>query len=696
MTKGERHPIHRAEFEKELKKIMADTIDLVSDSDEDVAVKPEPQQSTVQSDVQSEKQPMRLCLQLGASVDKPIDLDAEDGAAFDLQRRITIDLTSAAIDFAQLDQERNARRDAAQAAAGGQAVDVDTIDLLEGLREKLAEHVKRNGLPQQQYEGDEFIFGQGQGRRLQRQQRDASLPIWSNPKSAPGQPLYERFVAAWQRAPNQQIQLVFHGTSEQNIATICTDGLDPARRAGQACGPGEYFGKQMAVSHGYCRGGRHMLIFAVLLDRSGVTYNQGGVIVINKAEHQLPLAVVTMSGEGYKPPQSFHTAVSNPHTTAGAQGRRQQMMAANYATAANNAMGAYYGAGANYGVGANYAAFNKKSAAALQREQAAIAAFDSLRKQTAAASPSQPPTRLVVTLLRPRQHLVADSWKVFKAHVAQFRTEGWTTARKEVQWGGRARRYDVLVTHDPTKAKKKGQAAARTQAQAQAAKARIDAGNAAAATSSAAVAAGAGSSGSSVGAGSSGSSASAAQARIDAGNAAAAIFSAAVATGVGSSSSSTSTGSSSSQGPSGAGPSGAHAARVTHKSGDKENCSVVRSDKGKEKAAPSAATETLAVAVDAPAEEGSSTPTVSWRDVLRQWDTTDDWVPPNALNDDDYGHDDWARLNDDDDDHEEEEEEEDGGDDDDDDDSVDNEKGGHGPLCAFGNVVNGTIQSHTV
>ena len=279
---------------------------LVDSNDDDVSVT---------SEVKLKRQPMRLYLHLGASADKPIDLDADDGAAWDLQRRLTVDLTSEAIDFARLDKERNARHEAAQAAAGGEAVDVDTIDLLEGLRDKLAEHVRRNGLAATAC--SEFPLVRlslpWEAERLKRQQRESLLPIWSNPKSAPGQPLYERFVAAWQRAPNQQILLVFHGTPEENIAAICTDGLDPNRRSGQALGPGEYFGEQMAISQGYCRGGRHMLIFAVLLDPSGITFRGNACIVINKAENQLPLAVVTMSGEGYDPSQSYHAAVSNPH-----------------------------------------------------------------------------------------------------------------------------------------------------------------------------------------------------------------------------------------------------------------------------------------------------------------------------------------------------------------------------------------------
>ena len=120
------------------------------------------------------------------------------------------------------------------------------------------------------------------------------MAVWHNPRSMPGHPLYERFVAAWAAVPDKKMRLVFHGSAEENMTVICREGLDPRRRAGQAMGPGEYFGHSMAVSHGYCKGGRHMLLFAVLLDRSGVTTDQptaggaggAGVTVINKPEHQ--------------------------------------------------------------------------------------------------------------------------------------------------------------------------------------------------------------------------------------------------------------------------------------------------------------------------------------------------------------------------------------------------------------------------
>jgi len=136
--------------------------------------------------------------------------------------------------------------------------------------------------------------------------------IEENPHSRPGAPLFTRFIQAWASAADTRVQLCFHGTAEANVDAICRDGLDPRRRAGQALvrapppasrpphprqGPGEYFATQADVSVAYCRGGRKMLVFAVLMDASGLTQQRGaercGVIVCHKPEHQLPLFVVT-------------------------------------------------------------------------------------------------------------------------------------------------------------------------------------------------------------------------------------------------------------------------------------------------------------------------------------------------------------------------------------------------------------------
>lgn len=116
--------------------------------------------------------------------------------------------------------------------------------------------------------------------------------VKANPHSQVGLPLYNRFYQAWQRVGNQSILLVFHGTLEANIGSICQGGLDPKRRSGQSLGMGEYFGKSFSVSRSYCKGGRKMLVFAVLEDPSGVTHNDANTIVIHNPEHHLPIFVV--------------------------------------------------------------------------------------------------------------------------------------------------------------------------------------------------------------------------------------------------------------------------------------------------------------------------------------------------------------------------------------------------------------------
>ena len=91
------------------------------------------------------------------------------------------------------------------------------------------------------------------------------------------------------------LTLIIPGTMLCPLDSICRTGLDPARRSGQALGPGEYFGGNANVSLPYCKGGRKMLVFAVLTDKSGVTSDTPGVVVIHKPEHQLPLFVLTFT-----------------------------------------------------------------------------------------------------------------------------------------------------------------------------------------------------------------------------------------------------------------------------------------------------------------------------------------------------------------------------------------------------------------
>ena len=133
-----------------------------------------------------------------------------------------------AIDLEALQAHREARRArmrkrnaAAIAAAAGNAVDVEddaSQDLLHDQRSRIRD----------------FLAVRAPHFKIQE--------LWHNPASKPGERLYEQFFNAWGAAPLKRLRMVFHGTAEANIDAICQNGLDPSRRAGQAYGPGEYFG----------------------------------------------------------------------------------------------------------------------------------------------------------------------------------------------------------------------------------------------------------------------------------------------------------------------------------------------------------------------------------------------------------------------------------------------------------------------
>ena len=103
---------------------------------------------------------------------------------------------------------------------------------------------------------------------------------------------------------DQTIELAFHGSPRANEATILRDGLDPSRRRRQAYGPGEYFGWNAATSLGYGDGST-LIVFALLLDRTGVTHRDGTLVVVHRADHQLPLFAVTFGGAEGGPETTF-------------------------------------------------------------------------------------------------------------------------------------------------------------------------------------------------------------------------------------------------------------------------------------------------------------------------------------------------------------------------------------------------------
>ena len=123
------------------------------------------------------------------------------------------------------------------------------------------------------------------------------VDVEMNKHSEPGGALYERFLAAWAWAPEKaKTRLVFHGTPSANVATILEHGLDPRRRgasSGQRLGSGEYFGGTASVSTEYCGGGRKLIVFVIIVDRSA--RDAGTIVVSSDVTKQLPLATISFA-----------------------------------------------------------------------------------------------------------------------------------------------------------------------------------------------------------------------------------------------------------------------------------------------------------------------------------------------------------------------------------------------------------------
>jgi len=72
-------------------------------------------------------------------------------------------------------------------------------------------------------------------------------------------------------------------------------------RIWQALGRGEYFAERPEVSLPYCGSGGRMLVFAVLMDKTGLRARQSGIVVVHKPDHQLPMFVLTFDNKAVSP-----------------------------------------------------------------------------------------------------------------------------------------------------------------------------------------------------------------------------------------------------------------------------------------------------------------------------------------------------------------------------------------------------------
>ena len=107
------------------------------------------------------------------------------------------------------------------------------------------------------------------------------------PAGLPGGALYLRFAAAHTAVCDKSISIAFHGTAEKNVDVIAAEGLDPDLRRGAIAGSGDYFMQRLDKVLRYSEGARRILIFALLTDSSGLTYEGRHMYVINKSAHQV-------------------------------------------------------------------------------------------------------------------------------------------------------------------------------------------------------------------------------------------------------------------------------------------------------------------------------------------------------------------------------------------------------------------------
>mmetsp|Transcript_8736 Transcript_8736/g.24094 ORF Transcript_8736/g.24094 Transcript_8736/m.24094 type:complete len:454 (-) Transcript_8736:200-1561(-) len=142
--------------------------------------------------------------------------------------------------------------------------------------------------------------------------------VEANLASIPGGHLYERFADEIEsHATEGIIELVWHGTLEANIDSICASGLDERKRGsenGQAHGKGEYYARNPSTAVDYAQRalwraqrtsadgmrepafnvqGVRIIAFAILIDPAD-DFETNGVLVGKEAKRSLPLAVVTL------------------------------------------------------------------------------------------------------------------------------------------------------------------------------------------------------------------------------------------------------------------------------------------------------------------------------------------------------------------------------------------------------------------
>ncbi|ELP91179.1 hypothetical protein EIN_150060 [Entamoeba invadens IP1] len=114
---------------------------------------------------------------------------------------------------------------------------------------------------------------------------------------------YIRFIKCVEKFGMESIEtsgfFCWHGSNDNCIQSICKNGFDPHKRAGQAYGPGEYFARDPGTSMGYSKGNNHLILTYVLRPKNkGLLVDRDRIYVVNNPidwsySYCLPVLVIT-------------------------------------------------------------------------------------------------------------------------------------------------------------------------------------------------------------------------------------------------------------------------------------------------------------------------------------------------------------------------------------------------------------------
>jgi hypothetical protein len=100
--------------------------------------------------------------------------------------------------------------------------------------------------------------------------------------TCPATQSFEKGVSALGCIDTSSAEFAWHGTKTLTaVQNICWNNLNPQLRAGQSCGPGEYFSVDANVSAGYASSTGYIILCLLLKGAHNTTHGGGSVRVVN-------------------------------------------------------------------------------------------------------------------------------------------------------------------------------------------------------------------------------------------------------------------------------------------------------------------------------------------------------------------------------------------------------------------------------